>query len=65
MIKLTQGKYPIYIAAQHIIAVKPNLKGATKIVTTGRESSAGDSYVTFIVDETIEEVVSAIHAASA
>ena len=64
MIKLTQGKFPIYIARRHIIAVKPDLNGATKVVTTGQESSAGASYAAFLVDESIDEVVAAISAIS-
>lgn len=62
MLKLTQGEFPIYIARQHIIAVKPDLNGATKIVTTGQETSSGASYAAFIVNESIEEVVAAIEA---
>ena len=62
MIKFTQGNYPIYIARQHIIAVQPDQNGATKIVTTGRETSNGANYAVFIVKESIEEAVAAINA---
>tara|TARA_R110002072_G_scaffold107672_1_gene234009 strand:- start:449 stop:661 length:213 start_codon:yes stop_codon:yes gene_type:complete len=64
MIKFTQGDYPIYIAKQHIIAVKPDLNGATKIVTTGQQTSDGAIYSAFKVEESIEEVIAAIDGAS-
>lgn len=59
MIKLSQGQYPIYVSLQHIIAVKPDANGATKIVTTGH-----DNYSAFLVGESIDEVVAAISAVS-
>lgn len=64
MIKLTQGKFPIYIARRHIIAVKPDLNGATRVVTTGQETSSGASYAAFLVNESIDDVVAAISSTS-
>lgn len=64
MIKFTQGEYPIYISKRHIIAVKPDLNGSTKIVTTGQATSDGSIYTAFQVNESIEDVVAAIEAVS-
>lgn len=59
MIKFTQGPYPIYLSQHQIIAVKAGVNGATKIVTTGHEN-----YAAFIVNESVDEVVTAITEAS-
>lgn len=59
MLKLTQGDYPIYIAPQHVVAVKSGLGGQTTIVTTGH-----DNFSSVIVSESIEDVVSALEQAS-
>lgn len=64
MIKFTQGQYPIYISQQHIIAVKPDLSGKTKIVTTGQQNSNGATYSAFVVNESIDEVILSIEEAS-
>lgn len=64
MIKFKQGDYPIYISKRHIIAVKPDLSGSTKIVTTGQATADGAVYSAFTVNESIEDVVSAIETAS-
>lgn len=65
MIKFNQGggggypSKPIYLTIQNIVAVKADTDGATKIITT-----ACENYAAYIVDETIDEVVSAIEEAS-
>lgn len=65
MIKLNQGggashpAKPIYLTIRNIVAVKADTNGATKIITTAR-----DNYATYIVDETIDEVITAIDEAS-
>lgn len=71
MLKFSQGgskggggypSSPIYINVNHIIAVKPD-SGLTKIVTTGNGGSNG-AYSSFLINESIEEVVLAIGDAS-
>lgn len=69
MIKFSQGgsrggdgypSTPIYINVNHIIAVKPGFEGATQIVTTGHSHPDGISYSAFTVNESIQEVITAI-----
>lgn len=73
MIRFSQGgsrgadgfpSKPIYINADQIIAVKPDLDGNTKIVTTGHSTRDGASYSAFIVNESIDEVIAAIEETS-
>ncbi|WP_226554811.1 hypothetical protein [Celeribacter naphthalenivorans] len=74
MIKFNQGEFPIYLAKQHIIAVKPNLDGETLIVTTAAHGprvspqdlidGVEEQSASFVVNESIEEVISAIEADS-